>query len=59
MDFINRVRDKIDLLYVGPSENFDNSQELDLKLISQSENADYVILNNIEEERKFSSNKIF
>ena len=57
MDFINRVRDKIDLLYVGPSENFDNSQELDLKLISQSENADYVILNNIEEEGKFSSKK--
>ena len=32
-------------------------KSLDLKLISQSENADYVILNNIEEEGKFSSKK--
>jgi 3-dehydroquinate synthase II len=58
IEFINRVRDKIDLLYVDPSENLYNSQNLDFKLISSSKNADYVILNNIEEKENFSSKKI-
>jgi len=57
IEFINRVRDKIDLLYVDPSENFYDSQKLDFKLISSSKNADYVILNDIEEKENFSSKK--
>jgi len=57
IEFINRVRDKIDSLYVDPSDNFYNSQKLDFKLIFSSKNADYVILNNIEEKENFSSKK--
>lgn len=51
------MRDKIDLLYVDSSENFDNRQKHDIKLLSTSENADYVILNSIEEKDNFSSKK--
>ncbi len=58
IEFINKVRDKIDLLYIDPSENFYKSQNTDFKLISSSENADYVILNNVEEKENFSSKKI-
>jgi 3-dehydroquinate synthase II len=57
IEFINRVRDKVDLIYVDPSENFYNSQKLDFKFISNSKNADYVILNNIEEKENFSSKR--
>ncbi len=55
MEFINRVKDKIDLLYIDPSKNIEYSQtDFGLKIISPSENADYVILNSIEELEKFS-----
>jgi len=57
IEFIDRVRDKIDLLYVDPSETFYKSQKPDIRLIYSSEDADYVILNNIEEKENFSSQK--
>jgi 3-dehydroquinate synthase II len=57
IEFIHRVREKIDLLYIDPSENFDNIQKLDFKIICRSENADYVILNSIEEKDNFSPKK--
>jgi 3-dehydroquinate synthase II len=57
IEFINKVKDKIDLLYIDPSENFGDSHRqqqqqqtnFDIKIIFPSEKADYIILNNIEE----------
>lgn len=48
--FIDMVKDKIDLLYIDPSENIGyNQKDLPFKIIFPSEKADYVVLNNIEE----------
>ncbi len=53
--FINRVRDKIDLLYIDPSENIEfNKTDLTFKIIFPSEKADYIVLNNIEDIENFS-----
>jgi len=59
IEFINKVKDKIDLLYIDPSENFGYNQQqqqtnFNIKIIFPSEKADYVILNSIEELENFS-----
>lgn len=49
-DFINKVKDKIDLLYLDPDEHKEyNQKEFHIKTIFPGEHADYVILNNINE----------
>ncbi len=49
-DFINKVKDKIDLLYLDPDAHKEHNQkELPIKTIFPAEHADYVILNNINE----------
>ncbi|MBA3750603.1 MAG: 3-dehydroquinate synthase [Nitrosopumilus sp.] len=60
---MNKVKDKIDLLYIDPSENFGNIQQqeqdqtnFNIKTIFPSEKADYIIFNNIKEMEDFSLN---
>lgn len=43
-EFVNKVKDKIDLLYIDPETN---KEEFHIKTIFPSEHADYIILNNI------------
>ena len=45
-DFVNKVKDKIDLLYINPETH---KEEFHIKTIFPSKHADYVILNNINE----------
>ncbi len=63
IEFMNKVKDKIDLLYIDPSENFGNIQQqeqdqtnFNIKTIFPSEKADYIIFNNIKEMEDFSLN---
>jgi 3-dehydroquinate synthase II len=54
--FINKVKDKIDLLYIDPSEYpEDTLQGFNLDIIYPSDKADYVVFDNIEELDNFSS----
>ena len=55
ISFINKVRDKVDLLYIDPSENinYDQSDIAAIKTIFPSENADYIVFNSSEEIENF------
>ena len=63
VNFINKIRSKVDLLYIDPSENIGYG-ELDntaIKTIFPSEFADYIVCNSIEELDNFNfkySNKV-
>jgi len=49
-DFINKVKDKIDLLYIDPNTHKEYSQKgVNIKTIFPNENADFVIIDNIDE----------
>ncbi len=51
--FIDKVRDKVDLLYIDPTEYFEYLQkDINLNIIYPSENADYVVLDNIKDLEK-------
>lgn len=45
LNFINSVKDKIDLLYIDPDKDFVNKINDNVKLIYPSKNADYIIAN--------------
>ncbi|MBA3286294.1 MAG: hypothetical protein H0U27_14715, partial [Nitrosopumilus sp.] len=47
LKFIDKVKDKIDLLYINPSEFLQN--DLNLSIIYPSDKANYVVLDNAEE----------
>ncbi len=55
INFINKIRDKIDLLYLDPSENIDYEQSdiIAIKTIFPSEKADYIVFDSIEDIEKF------
>jgi 3-dehydroquinate synthase II len=56
VNFINKIRSKVDLLYIDPSEN-SGYGELDntaIKTIFPSEFADYIVCNSIEELDNFN-----
>jgi 3-dehydroquinate synthase II len=61
IEFINKVKDKIDLLYVEPSNNINKFLEnTNIKTIFNSEKADYIIINNSQNETDnlSSNNKV-
>ncbi len=50
LKFIDKVKDKIDLLYINPSEYFEYLQnDLNLGIIYPSDKANYIVLDNAEE----------
>jgi hypothetical protein len=57
VNFINKIRSKVDLLYIDPSENiaFGESDNTAIKTIFPSECADYIVCNSIEELDNFNS----
>lgn len=59
LKFIDKVKDKIDLLYISPSEYFEYIQnDLNLSIIYPSDKANYVVLDNAEELENFSLNHL-
>ncbi len=57
LKFIDKVKDKIDLLYINPSEYFEYIQnDLNLSIIYPSDKANYVVLDNAEELENLSLN---
>ena len=57
LNFIDKVKDKIDLLYISPSEYSEYIQnDLNLSIIYPSDKANYVVLENAEELENFSLN---
>ena len=57
LKFIDKVKDKIDLLYINPSEYFEYIQnDLNLRIIYPSDKANYVVLDNAEELENLSLN---
>src|SRR3954469_12468479 len=61
IEFINKVKDKIDLLYVEPSNNINKFLEnTNIKTIFNSEKADYIIINDSQNETDnlSSNNKV-
>ncbi len=50
LKFIDKVKDKVDLLYINPSEYLEyNHKDVGLDIIYPSDKADYVILDNVKE----------
>lgn len=57
LNFIDKVKDKIDLLYINPSEYFEYLQnDLNLSIIYPSDKADYIVLDSAEELENLSLN---
>jgi 3-dehydroquinate synthase II len=57
LNFIDKVKDKIDLLYINPSEYFEYIQnDLNLSIIYPSDKADYIVLDSAEELENLSLN---
>jgi len=57
LKFIDKVKDKIDLLYINPSEYSEYLQNgLNMSIIYPSDKANYVVLDNAEELENFSLN---
>lgn len=57
LNFIDKVKDKIDLLYINPSERFEYLQnDLNLSIIYPSDKADYIVLDSAEELENLSLN---
>ena len=56
VNFINKIRSKVDLLYIDPSENiaYGESDNTAIKTIFPSEHADYIVFNSIEELDNFN-----
>ncbi len=55
-DFISKVRDKIDLLYIDPSLSHVDLCDTNIKIIYPSKDADYVILKNLAEANSLVTN---
>lgn len=53
IEFVNKVKDQIDILYIDPLVDDFNQyfDKLNLKIMSSSEKADYIILNDISDGR--------
>jgi 3-dehydroquinate synthase II len=56
VNFINKIRSQVDLLYIDPSENltYGDSDNAAIKTIFPSEYADYIVFNSIEEFDNFN-----
>jgi 3-dehydroquinate synthase II len=56
VNFINKIRSQVDLLYIDPSENltYGDSDNAAIKTIFPSEYADYIVFNSIEELDNFN-----
>jgi 3-dehydroquinate synthase II len=56
INFINKIRDKVDLLYIDPSEDiaYDKLGNASINTIFPSEYADYIVFNSIKELDNFN-----
>ncbi|HEY0579808.1 MAG TPA: hypothetical protein VGC75_03795, partial [Candidatus Nitrosocosmicus sp.] len=56
VNFINKIKSNVDLLYIDPSESiaYGESDNTAIKTIFPSEHADYIVFNSIEELDNFN-----